>query len=362
MITFYGHFSGWQSYPTVCRAIAKYLDSVGVELRLCDLRPEGSYDDVPGIPRVPSDVRQAIQKRARRQQLYEGKKRPGTALVFAFPEWLTVVPRHEKTVGYHVCDLNKLPPHWVPCMNTFADLVLTPSRWCAGVFKSCGVEVPIEVVRHGVDPAFGEAEVRELEDKEPFVVTHFCSALEPARKGTPELLTAWRNLINSGELEKDKHLLRVVSAFSVEHEGRINNIPQTELTPAQEGPPDVQATRYLDTHFVAQPSRAEGFGCIPLEALATGTPVLATSCTGHAEYMGSRLGGEAVVPHGGLAPCGQSEGMAPTVDVATLREVLLYGIGAYGRLRGEALARRPELRESWSWRRVLENLPDLLGG
>ncbi len=360
MITFYGHFSGWQSYPTVCRAIARHLDSMGVELRLCDLRPEGSYDGVPGIPRVASDTRMAIQQRAQGNRVYDGQKLPGTALVFAFPEWLTVVPRHEKTVGYHVCDLNKVPAHWAPCMNTFSDLVLTPSNWCAEVFRSCGVQGRIEVVNHGVDKAFFEVEPLELEDKEPFVVLHFCSAREPARKGTVELLLAWRDLILSGELAPGKHMLQVVSAFSVEHEDRISNIPQVALIPAQEGPPELQALRYRGAHLVAQPSRAEGFGCIPLEALATGTPVLATKCTGHAEYMGGQ--GEVVVPHRRLGLCGQSEGLAPTLDVATLRESLLYGIGAYGRLRTEALARQPELVESWSWRQVLKNLPDLLGG
>jgi glycosyltransferase involved in cell wall biosynthesis len=360
VITFYGHFSGWQSYPAVCRAIARYLDEVGVELRLCDLRPEGSYDGVPGIPRVPSIVRQAIQRRAKGNQPYDGQTLPGTALVFSFPEWLTVVPRHERTVGYHVCDLDKVPAHWAPCMNDFADLVLTPSSWCAEVFRSCGVEVPIEVVPHGVDKAFGEVEPLELEDKEPFIVLHFCSAKEPARKGTPELLQAWGNAMAGEGLQSGKHRLQVVSAFPKEHGRLVYDIPGVDLIVAQEFPPELQALRYRSAHLVAQPSRAEGFGCIPLEALATGTPVLATGCTGHAEYMEGK--GVVVVPHGEHGFCGQSEGRAPTLDVGTLKEHLLNGIGAYGRLRAEALARRPKLVEYWSWRRALEPLRGLLGG
>ena len=36
---------------------------------------------------------------------------------------------------------------------------------------------------------------------------------------------------------------------------------------------------------VLQPSRAEGFGLIPLQAVACGTPALLTGATGHAEYV-----------------------------------------------------------------------------
>jgi glycosyltransferase involved in cell wall biosynthesis len=353
MITFYGQFSGWTSYPSVCRAIANYLDEEGLGLRLCDLRPEGYYDEVGGIPRVPSKVYREVQLRAHYNSRYVGPTEKGTALVFGFPEWLAVVPKHERMVGYHVCDLDRVPGHWVACMNDLADLVLTPSDWCAEVFRACGVKTPVEVVNHGVDSRYFEAEEENL-GREPFVVHHYCSAREPARKGTVELVEAWTGAVEPGE-----HLLRVFSAFPEEHAVLASEAAGVEVVASAARPPAFQACRYAQAHLVAQPSRAEGFGCIPLEARACGTPVLATSCTGHAEHF--RGEGIVIVQHGELQPCGQSKGRAPALEVDVLREQLLFGIEHYDRLRAEALSRRRSIEEHWSWRRVLEPLRDLLG-
>jgi glycosyltransferase involved in cell wall biosynthesis len=220
------------------------------------------------------------------------------------------------------------------------------------------VTTDVAVVRHGVDEAYGDAPEQEL--GEPFTVLHYCSSREPSRKGTLELLEAWGDAMAGEELKPGKHRLQVISAFPKEHGRLVYNIPRADIVEAKEQPPEMQALRYGSAHLVAQPSRAEGFGCIPLEALATGTPVLATGCTGHAEHVWGK--GMVLVGHGELASCGQSAGRAPVLDRAHLKERLLYAIRAYDRLRAEALARRPDIVEHWAWSRVLEPLRGLLGG
>lgn len=349
MITFYGHFSGYSSYPTVCRAIANYLHSIGTkDLQLCDLRPQGAYDGVPGISRVPSSTWRAVQEgRADRWN-----KRPGTALVFGFPEWVRRVAQHERMVGYHVCDVDRIPRHWAHIINT-EDLVITPSQWCHGVFRNCGVTTPIAIVHHGVDVAFGAVKRPKL-PREPLTFLHTCSAGEPDRKGTLQLVEAWERLASMGEIDAK---LTILSSFPEAHAPLAKKSLGIKVISGKVArTPAEMAQCVAGFHGLVQPSRAEGFGMLPLECAAAGLPTLATDCTGHAEH--DRYSTSWSIPTGPLAPCGGAQ--APSLDLGHVANALLYMIENYDTLQDEANARRSTIMETWAWHKVLENLPELL--
>ena len=131
---------------------------------------------------------------------------------------------------------------------------------------------------------------------------------------------------------------------------------------------------YQRHHVVVQPSRAEGFGLVPLEALASGVPVVATSCTGHAEYVDAVRSatrddlprysavsppGVVAVPTGELGPIDDGPGaLAPSVDADAIAEALRLAYSDKDRLRREAAENARAIYLNWSWeattRRFLE--------
>ncbi len=322
MITFYGHFTGLSSYPVVCKAIYDYLKVQKFDVQAVDLRSH---------PRTPNT-----------------ENRTGVKLLFGFPEWHTVTPKHEINIGYHVCDVDIIPDLWTSVMNR-EDVIITPSVWCKSVFRKCGVTKPIHVVPHGVDRGFEDS---NLDPVGPFTVLHFCSAKAPARKGTLELVRAF----NETKLAKQgAKLLLIVQQESCLPElgaGVSVDVHLDGRTPTE------QARQYQTANIVAVPSRAEGFGMIGLEALACGVPIIGTRCTGHKEWFG-KFGGSVEVKTGPMDFCG-GPGRAPLLDIASLKEALLYSCGQWDILREEAKKASCQVQKEFAWPKVLAPLAEVL--
>lgn len=332
-VTFYGHFSGHGSYVVVCVAILETMRSWGFDVTPVDLRTSP--------PRADGAVDAA-----------------SVALLFGFPEWWSRISAgHRARVGYHVPNHDELPNHW-PAFLGGLDAIVTPSAWCAAAFKRSGFDAT--VVPHGIDP---EVFTAEGDDPRGPVGTlsfyHFCSAADPDRKGTLELIKAWDSFATGRD---DAHLYIVgrpdVVAARVEQSPRQASIFFEDREGYFYG--RQQRNRYCGTHFVIAPSRAEGFGLCPLESLACGVPILATQCTGHAEWAPTITAGALWIPHGELAPCSPPPGRAPTVAALDILEGLFQARAQYARLRREALGTSLTVRARWCWARVLLPLQHLL--
>jgi glycosyltransferase involved in cell wall biosynthesis len=334
-VRFYGHFSGWSSYPTVCRAIAKWLVEEGVDLEIVNLRdePVHGFDPEDHVVEAPEVFWREVHDAAReftRSRKSSQVIREGVALVFGFPEWLYAVPRHEKLVGYHVCDYaENIPQRWVSAMGR-ADVVLTPSEHCREAFYSAGYEGAIAVVPHGIDGAFYPRAAER-----PNVVRHFCSSPSSDRKGTARLIEAWEAVepknwtlvIHMDQGPAPRTLLK--SRGSIRY----------EFSAPRE--PDEMRGLYSSCSLLAAPSRAEGFGMMPLEALACGTPILATDSTGHGQWAHSVEEGAVWV-----------EG-----DLSGLESKLSEAIGRIDSLLAGADERADDILSQWFWPEVLENSP-----
>jgi glycosyltransferase involved in cell wall biosynthesis len=245
---------------------------------------------------------------------------------------------------------------------------VAPSSWSASVIEDYADGWPVLVYPHGVDPAFKPS------NESPsgyFRALHLAST-HMERKGTKELIHGWADALRGGRLAKGATLRLVIDGprglFNhaiFEATGGDPDIADSyQLSQRLDLKTDDMAALYRDHHLVVQPSRAEGFGMVPLEARACGVPVVMTTCTGHEEHW--RSPGVVRVETGPEEPVDDGPGaLAPTITADAVSYALGYAFSSIGSLRADATEAAAMLRERWSWeavtRRFLSENQDILG-
>ena len=124
------------------------------------------------------------------------------------------------------------------------------------------------------------------------------------------------------------------------------------------------AKYYRQYHAVAAPSRGEGFGLVPLEARACGVPVLATTCTGHADHVRLQLEnypypypllghGVIEVHTGELEAIDDGPGaLGPSLRPQSVADALERAYHGWAGYAADARAHASHLMERWSWPEV----------
>jgi glycosyltransferase involved in cell wall biosynthesis len=203
-------------------------------------------------------------------------------------------------VGHTVWDTDRLPEHWIPCLNS-ADLVVVPSRFSAGAVAASAVTTPVAVVPH-VAPALPpqapsvirtgasepfvfytiaewnkrkavfktvEAYVRAFTSRDPVVLVVKTShrdqtAPQPAgRRAAGEGTTAWS-------------LARLLAGHP--------DPPAVELVTRALSNAEITALHRRGDCFVSL-CRSEGWGLGAFDAAAHGKPVVTTDFGGHLDYL-----------------------------------------------------------------------------
>lgn len=353
-LVFYGHLSGASSFPIVSRALVRWLVAHDRPLTICDLRQADEMEaELRGVPRVSAfdSDRIVANMRALQQGVMPQRddvETSGAGLLFAFPEWSWACPNHAQFVGYHVCDVDRVPDHWVAAINDVETQVFTPSKWCASVLRSCGVRRPISVVRHGVDPeVFCPGEKPRTPNRQP-LLRFFSSSESGTRKGLPEMVTAWKIL----QQRRPGFAKLVVRGAGPLVRREFGGLPGVVVEVGEPMRPPAMAQVLRGTDLLLVPSRAEGFSLLPGQAVAAGTPVVSTDCTGCAEWAHS-FGGVAWLETGVLEPCPPGPGLAPALDPGHLADVIEKSVAGIEGLQEEALKASETVRKRWSWERSL---------
>jgi glycosyltransferase involved in cell wall biosynthesis len=323
-IYLYGQFRGHMSFPTVTRGLFAGLRALGL-------------DPVCATPKSPEDMWEYTSDGWQKADSVEWNAEPDLscpALYFGYPP---LAPdyfwRHRVKVGYFIAESCKIPLTW-SFFSRQCNLLLFPSHWVATAYQRS--EAPpdrIMVVPHGIHPIF------DCKAPSGTSLLHISGSRDFIhRKGTKELIQACKilGLPLTVRTPYTEHI-----AKAIDEGGATADFNSEGLSP--EGMRDLYCRGW---RAVVQPSRAEAFGLVPVEARAMGIPVLLTDGHGHLEHVTPR---DTLV---GLGPLeykpaqGIYDAVMPGLDIDKL--VLA--------LRELSTRTEPNLaayRESWRWDRVL---------
>lgn len=174
-------------------------------------------------------------------------------------------------IAYLPWESTALRPGWVDALNN-VDEVWTPSPVIGQWMVDEGVTKDVKIYQHGVEPVWSPL-LRKWDTGRFKVLHHGAEAL---RKGGNETIQAFQNTLwNEPATLVMKMLLNQFNVHDTDH----------IIIKGKKVPLDELVGIYHDCHIMAYPSYGEGFGLTPLQAMATGMPVLVTRGWAPYEYL-----------------------------------------------------------------------------
>lgn len=200
-------------------------------------------------------------------------KNQNVSLVYSYPHALEKVKSPAKII-YTMFESTKIPESWVKTLS-FADEVFVPSKFCQKAFKSRGVDTTVIPLGYD-DKTFT---YKKKEPKDVFTFIHYNSF--NTRKGWDIVFNAFTK-----EFGDDKNVKLILKTVKENLPFPIlkSQYPNIEVIKGAIEKNKLCELLWSSDCFVF-PSRGEGFGLTPLEALATGTPVIVPNGSGMSEYF-----------------------------------------------------------------------------
>lgn len=198
-------------------------------------------------------------------------------LLFHAPYSIMRVPSQYRII-YTMFESTKIPASWHDYL-TAAQKILVPSKWCQKVFLEGGFET--EVVPLGYDDTFFtyKPHINKRDAHQNFVFLHYNAY--NIRKGFIEVFNAFVREFGPDEpveLVLKTNLQKPPIPFNPSQYPNIKVI-------TGDMPEYMLADLCQKSDCFVFPSRGEGFGQTPLEAMATGLPVIVPNAHGISEYF-----------------------------------------------------------------------------
>jgi glycosyltransferase involved in cell wall biosynthesis len=183
------------------------------------------------------------------------------------------------SIGYTPWESTKVPANWIFPMRGVDDL-WTTATWVKKVFQDVAPDQDVFVLPHGIEPVW-KPKLRTIKRNNIFWFLHMG---EPApRKGGDIFFEAWykhfRNRKDVGIIFKSvgapwcrvKDSKGSVIASPI---GESNAVSKRVKVLSKVLTQQELLELLYDVHCLVYPSRGEGFGLIPFEAMATGLPTI----------------------------------------------------------------------------------------
>jgi glycosyltransferase involved in cell wall biosynthesis len=320
-----GHFGSLLSYATVASEVARAL-------REAELLGDVSNLDADWYPQL-QDLRQTADQRS------------SHVLVFAVPNhYLDGYPGiygRERAALFVSPNTDQLAKEHAETCAKFGRIIV-PSAWCEDVVASSlrsNGSSEVVTVPLGVSPLFCANKALDMDRRmrdgcrEKRRALHLSTdRFWPGRKGTEELLAAWRRLVD-GDPDLSWQLtvsvpppLVLPATLTVADMGLSDHV-EVASTP-EHGMSDTElAGLYADADIIIAPSRCEGFGMMILAAILNHCPLVTTYNTGHADFL-ANIDGWLGIPTSHSAPLSGEVGLAPVVESGvlsnTIRSAMVY--------------------------------------
>jgi glycosyltransferase involved in cell wall biosynthesis len=279
------------------------------------------------------------------------------AIVCGDPGYLNVLQSAAHKLKYLVLapNSNGIYQAIVDYVSPRVDGLIAPSQWAAGVLRKHFPNHDVVVSPHGVacEFRFGEnASLREYVGGKyrdgDFYVLHLTNTAT-SRKGTWQLVQAW-SALDWGD--SAKLLIYCHPEHMMQYSRLVDGVQNVGLALT------MSITNYelylsmSSAHVVCQPSRAEGFGLIPLEARCSGVPVVMTGCTGHSEHIAAAGYAGVVEVQSGADDLVEDypQATAPTVEVEAVAAALEKMRSTWEQNEERLRQHSRSLADDWSWR------------
>ena len=267
-------------------------------------------------------------------------------LNFAQPEHFKM-HRNQYQIGYTPWESTVIPERWREMLD-HCDEIWTTSNWCANVFEDNGYK-DIKVYPHGINKIW-QPKKREQQE-----VIKFLHIGEPApRKAGQTAVDAFVELYGNNP----KYSLTIKAYHNNTTRIYNNNIDKNIIGQPQniynniklitEDLSEEELVRlYYDHDVLLYPSYGEGFGFIPLQALATGMPTICTADWAHyKEYLGPLALKSSLIKSPWQHP---HEGYVYEPNYLHLLELMRDVVDNFKAYSGYYFAQSKKIHESYNW-------------
>lgn len=239
-------------------------------------------------------------------------------LLFHAPYNITRLETPIKII-YTMFESDKIPEEWEDYL-CIADKILVPSKWCQKVFDKAGFNA--DVVPLGYDDTIYKPIQRQVKNKHRAVFNFLHFNAFNVRKGFMEVFKAFVE-----EFQPDEPCKLILKTTLDKPPIPLGEYPNVEVITGKVDQNKMMKIMARSDAFVF-PSRGEGFGMTPLEAMATGLPTIVPNAHGISEYFNSEYMYETTVAETcpGLYHRykGQDVGNMVICDVKQLRRQMRY--------------------------------------
>jgi len=180
----------------------------------------------------------------------------------------------DKSWIYTMFETTHTPKRWIKIMNK-VKFILTPTSWIIPYWQEQGLKTPVEVYGHGIDKNAYSYLDRPV-NREPYTFLHFCQL--SIRKGIDIVAKAFVEEFR-GQNDVKLVVKNTYPVFPIPY-----NLPNVVYIAATYTKEQMRDMMFNADCFVF-PTRGEGFGLTPFEAMATGLPTIVTGWSGPADYI-----------------------------------------------------------------------------